>query len=375
MNILAEKRQPICPYFPPELWQRILFQHTHPKQLWVVGRQVCSTWRSEIPKLFAKKYLENPNLVQIWLDFGEGEESNLIFDRYEGGRNERVVFKERPAIQSSYAGRPDTPQMQARQLQRERVKTATWSAGFLVSAFALQTKPPWQVRIKTKANDTELPGLRSDAEKRELSFGWEGIFAAFYSEAAMSEKPDDGIVVEASRWLGALDLCIGSTLTLKERKRAAKQKGWAETERERKEKRARLYDGAMGFLRGCKADRDGRANAIRRDRIRKKHFEICEFETGGHPIRKDEEVWVLERIDEFETEVDYTEHGEDAGERRASLEYCGSALVQKIRGIRGLRECDEEALLAMFMKIQDGMFNEHSSDEDEQGEQEWKGVV
>jgi hypothetical protein len=29
-------------YVPPEVWQRILRQHTNPNELWTVGRQVCS---------------------------------------------------------------------------------------------------------------------------------------------------------------------------------------------------------------------------------------------------------------------------------------------------------------------------------------------
>ena len=57
-------------YLPPELWQRVFSQHTDPSQLWTAGRQVCSAWRSEIPKVFAKKYLENPDMVQIYFDLG-----------------------------------------------------------------------------------------------------------------------------------------------------------------------------------------------------------------------------------------------------------------------------------------------------------------
>lgn len=57
-------------YLPPEVWQRVFFQHTDPESLWTAGRQVCSMWRSEIAKVFAKKYLENPDMVQIYFDCG-----------------------------------------------------------------------------------------------------------------------------------------------------------------------------------------------------------------------------------------------------------------------------------------------------------------
>ena len=51
-------------YLPPEIWDRIFHQHTQPNYLWHIGRQVSSTWRSGITKVFAKKYLENPDMLQ-----------------------------------------------------------------------------------------------------------------------------------------------------------------------------------------------------------------------------------------------------------------------------------------------------------------------
>jgi hypothetical protein len=88
----------------PELWQRVFFQHSHPNSLWTTGRQVCSMWRSEIPKVFARKYLENPDMVQIYFDCGtsrvEGVDCQvrveMVFDRYEAEADTPCVFREHP---------------------------------------------------------------------------------------------------------------------------------------------------------------------------------------------------------------------------------------------------------------------------------------
>jgi hypothetical protein len=77
---------------PPELWQRIFLQHTDPNELWTLGRQVCSAWCSGISNVFAKKYLENPDMVQIYFDLGKAEiegtkcfmDAEMVFDRYRG---------------------------------------------------------------------------------------------------------------------------------------------------------------------------------------------------------------------------------------------------------------------------------------------------
>jgi hypothetical protein len=109
MAALEAKRQLVCPYLPPEIWHRILSEHAKDKnrtELWTFGRRVCSPWRSEIAKVFAKRYLENENLVQIQPDFGsftnrqvfyfERLTATFVFDRYEQNNKHRCVFKEAP---------------------------------------------------------------------------------------------------------------------------------------------------------------------------------------------------------------------------------------------------------------------------------------
>ena len=86
---------------PPELWHRIFVQHNKPEYLWIQGRQVCSFWRSEIPKVFAEKYLQDPLMTEIYYDCDGayiGDElcymgMKMQFARFEDD-NKRCVFAE-----------------------------------------------------------------------------------------------------------------------------------------------------------------------------------------------------------------------------------------------------------------------------------------
>ena len=201
MTSIKEKKQ--STYLPPEIWQCVFFQHTDPNQLWTAGRQVCSMWRSEIPKIFARKYLKDPDMVQIYFDLGsqEVEGSNcsmaveMVFDRYEGEAKERCVFAEHSSTGGSGARRNSKVFNQ----KYERKKDYLWRDGLSTylgddagaradgGRFDL---PPYQIRIKTKALDSKLPKLSVDGKEREISFEWEGMFAQFFLEAKMLADAD-----------------------------------------------------------------------------------------------------------------------------------------------------------------------------------------
>lgn len=200
-------------YLPPEIWQRVFLQHTDPGSLWTVGRQVCSAWRSEIAKVFAKKYLEDPDMVQIFFDCGrtriEGVSCmmsvEMVFDRYTGQANSRSVFADSPTI-----GGRTSRNSKAFNEQYDRTKFGAWQRNIEMylgadpgarddgGRFDL---PPYQICIKSRANDSELPGLGYNFQKREISFEWEGMFAKFYREAAMLAKREHGIMTESTQWL------------------------------------------------------------------------------------------------------------------------------------------------------------------------------
>jgi len=175
------------------------------------GRQVCSTWRSEIPKIFAKKYLEDPDMVQIYFrcdtliveDVNREMGAEMVFDRYDGEAKARCVFRENLLA----TGRKIDGNSEAFERQFGRNKSYAWRKGL---EWYLGVKPgdyprrpreagprfdlpPYQIRIKTKANYTELPNLEFDVPKREISFEWEGMFDRFYAEGERLDKRDHEI--------------------------------------------------------------------------------------------------------------------------------------------------------------------------------------
>jgi hypothetical protein len=190
MATTAGTRKPVCPYLPPEIWHRILHENakeTTRTELWTFGRRVCSPWRSELAKLFSKKYLENGNLVQIEPDFGSSTldrhgihmqqlRSAFVFNRYEQGNKHRCVFTETP------------DSIVKRDRAYDRKMFATFEEKVILylgtgSKSARFDFPPCRIRVGPRINDTELPNLKYDSQKREISFDWEGMFNVIVGEA------------------------------------------------------------------------------------------------------------------------------------------------------------------------------------------------
>jgi hypothetical protein len=207
----ALERENPPPSLPPELWHLIFLQNTNPKHLWTVGRQVCSMWRSEIPKVIAKKYLEDPKMTQIHSDCEITGDKNvtclmgsvLIFSHYQN--KTRAVFKGRPE-----QGGHEKFCIQYRETAREKKSRSL--DGFLIEGatcdlcFGKPTSPrcdlpPCQIRIKGEANDTELPNLEADFANRAVSFEWQGMLEMFFREAAVLGRCDEDIATEALQWL------------------------------------------------------------------------------------------------------------------------------------------------------------------------------
>ena len=207
MATTAEMRQPVCPYLPPEIWNRILLEYakdTTRTELWTLGRRVCSPWRSEIATVYAKKYLENGNLVQIEPKFCSSAQDSyrfhsqrltatFVFDRYEGANKRRCIFTEAP---DSFKRRDKAYEgtMFAALQQKVELYLGTDSKD---GRFDI---PPYRVRVGPKVNDTELPGLKYDPQKREISFELEGAFTCFFREAAVMERLECRIKAEAKQW-------------------------------------------------------------------------------------------------------------------------------------------------------------------------------
>jgi hypothetical protein len=371
MVAMVAQQQPVCPYLPPELWQRILFQHTDPNQLWTVGRQVCSTWRSEIPKLFAKKYLEDPAMVQIHFDLGrvgcDGRISNMVvdmvFDRYEGDDTKaHCVFAENPLTTGAiirYLSGAGQRAYERKKNARLRKKMATYlgssSANGDPAAAATAAKksargrarfdlPPYQVRIKSKANDTTLPNLKLNLQnpRTEVSFEWHGMFAAFFSEATLQSKKEREIIAQLAQSLNPK----------------------AEKGKEKGEDHRSLANIITLVHRHTKA-RHASKKAIRRGRIKKLFSENHAFEFPDKLYKASfAEHDALRAIASFERHTRFDCCAEDAEERRKAKSYdnfrrrfdIGCDVVGLIRERRGgiIRgdEVDDASLRALFNEME-----------------------
>jgi hypothetical protein len=351
-------------FLPPEIWQRAFFQHTHPDSLWTDGRQVCSAWRSEIPKVFAKKYLENPDMVQIYFDCGTSRidgvncqmGAEMIFDRYEGAAKARCVFKDNPLT----TGRKNGGYSESFNRTYELKKRYAWRTGlewYLGADPDAREEggrfdlPPHQIRIKSKANDTELPNLEFDVLKREFSFEWEVMFDHFYGEAARQEKRDHVVMAEMAGYLSPAN---GDTSIVN----------------------------AMVLSKRNMATRRANMKAIRRERIKKWHLEHHNFEFNDYLFEEEAEEKALTAIEEFELHGDFTRYAEDA-ESKAFAESHAEiqdvmAMMRVIRESRGIREDDEEGVTALFMQMLRGPPGGAEDDDDdasymeeEDEEEEW----
>jgi hypothetical protein len=308
MDKQQQQQQPVCPYLSPEIWQRIFFQNTYPNTLWHVGRQVCSMWRYEIPKVFAKKYLENPAMLQIYYDCGSTGISgclcdlrvDMVFDRYEEGtNNSRCVFAENPLTtgRENDGPQPDDDRFRFDYAEFRRQKFENWKKNI---EFYLGVRPPHakrkpirasigpfhvrlhQIRFKAKANDTELPQLEFDFERREISFEWTGMFDAFCAEAVLLEKRERGLLPESEQWLMSGKHAIAADLA---------------------------------FSKATKAARENVTKEVRRDRIKKWNrgrLDRKSKEKLFEAEAEDSALWSLKR---FETHGDHLRCAEDAEER------------------------------------------------------------
>jgi hypothetical protein len=270
---MAETRQTACPYLPPEIWARIFFFNTDHVPLWSVSRKVCSTWRAEIAKVFAKKYLENEDMVQVY--FLSNSSLKMVFDRYEEGARHRCVFNENPRIKGEAGELLITGCFRSIYEEYQRNSSDEMRKGIELYRGSKEKEsrgrfdlPPYQIRIKMKANDTELPQLEFDFERREISFEWEGMFDRFYREAAGQEKREPSAMAEAVAWLDGESRNVSNSLKLSDEKKAA---------------------------------RKSIAKEIRRDRIKKWHLENHDFQFEDRLFDVEAEDKALDAVERHET--------------------------------------------------------------------------
>jgi hypothetical protein len=239
-NLRKLKRSAYVPSLPLEVWILIFFQNTDPSHLYTIGRQVCSAWRTEIPKVIAKKYLEDPTMVQI---HSHCETSRLKrfacllgpelgFSHYQGTANDRAVFKPiYKALEAPDHHEPECNTMYGRARRRGsqsvddlRLPIAHDHGNRIQHVGGKHVDlPPCQIRIKWVSNDTELPGLEVDFAKGEVSFQWQPMLELFYREAAALDRHDSRLAAEAMEWLDAEDRSIADVLVRTWKDRAARE--------------------------------------------------------------------------------------------------------------------------------------------------------
>ena len=238
------------PSLPLELWILIFFQNTDPSHLYTVCRQVCSSWRTEIPRVIAKKYLEDPAMVQIhsncensWcMQFTCLLEYELGFSHYEG--HDRAVFK--PIFHADHAEQAfhedecTAQYIRARDRESQSVDDFRFHDAPDFPRHIVEKVngkrvdlPLYQIRIKWVSNDTELPGLQVDFAKGEISFEWQRMLELFFREAAVLDRHDSRLATEAMEWLDEEERSIAAVLVRTWKDQAARESHRMEVRRER----------------------------------------------------------------------------------------------------------------------------------------------
>jgi hypothetical protein len=199
------------PSLPTELWNLIFLQDTDPQHLWITGRQVSSTWRAEILKVIAKKYLEDRNMTAIKFGpycIGDGTclDRDFCFSHYQG--KNRMVFIPREArneknhrkeCSEHFALLSEGPYRNIKQFCEDSpCRECIEKAGAQRCDM-----PGYHIRIKREFLDTELAGLNIHFNERwEISADWEAMLDAFYHEAAVLSRRDDELATKSMQWLG-----------------------------------------------------------------------------------------------------------------------------------------------------------------------------
>ena len=208
--IMNPERSAHVPSLPLELWNLIFFENTDPHHLWVVGRQVCATWRAEIPKVIAKKYLEDRHMMKIDSCCPWNMRSvaclmgrDLVFSHYKG--KDRMVFArsvERDENDHSW----ECTEHIARMKEARSQNINDFHVNFPTSCLECTDKaggkrcdlPTYYIQIKMEYLTTELPRLEVDFEKGEISVEWKAMLTAFYREAAVLKRHSDQLATKAS---------------------------------------------------------------------------------------------------------------------------------------------------------------------------------
>ena len=207
-----------APSLPPELWDLIFAfaAENDTVHLWTEGRQTSKTWDAAICRVYRDLFLRNASRFTIHFDpdevfepepgYGQTSfELEMVFDRFEEDKT-RSVFSE------SLRTKQRTWSKEAYREMFETTKTARWRSRVLLFLGPYEEAredggefyvPAHTIRLcrhekhdccnasraeKCIVNDSELPHLEVDFDKREISFDWIAMFTALFSEEAELRK-------------------------------------------------------------------------------------------------------------------------------------------------------------------------------------------
>jgi hypothetical protein len=199
-------RAPLCPSLPPELWIRILSYHSNLTHLWLTCRAVSSTFRAYTEQVFAEYVLRDTHIAFTLEKYNLGGKSRrpeiavefthfsgdkrLAYFRVRRGDEEGVMTGGKGGErQRKWRQRLGIPEKSVIERWEERVKSSR------------AEMPNYTIRIGDMTNDTALPGLSVDGEKKEISVEWRGMFRCFFREQERFE-------VLKKRWMAQVALNV-----------------------------------------------------------------------------------------------------------------------------------------------------------------------
>lgn len=189
----AALREPLCPSLPPELWLRILSHHPDPIHLWATCRRLSRTFLAYTEQVFAEYHLRRASITFPLEKYNLGgqsrrPEAEVVYRRFEEGAGKARVFFGLKAESVQYVEIKMQRRRIGRTYRRSDKVDVVMKEDEVVSRWKDRIReskpgqPGYLIRIGEAINDTFLPDMMFDAEKREISFRWRGMLSAFYRE-------------------------------------------------------------------------------------------------------------------------------------------------------------------------------------------------
>ncbi|KAL6704229.1 hypothetical protein ACN47E_008397 [Coniothyrium glycines] len=174
-----QSHESLCSTLPPEIWINIFSYHTDLAHLWLTCRRVSPTLRACAEHAFGENFLQDVRIDFQLEKYNLGGKSqrpeiNVVFDRVGKGREKEIAWY-RCTQEPSLKGRGPGKKAQA----HHDKMMSRWEEN--VKAYKPEM-PNYTISIGDLVNDTELPDLKIDIDKREVCFRWKEMLSLFFRE-------------------------------------------------------------------------------------------------------------------------------------------------------------------------------------------------